>query len=101
MARKSNRQSEAVKVSRKSGGTLEREAVEERDIREMLKDFMMSPAVKYVAAGISTALLSRLASRINDRYPEISTFIRDNIHTLEGKLEEYRDTMQSGFSQRH
>jgi hypothetical protein len=100
MARKSNRQNETVKAARKVR-PLEVNIASERDIKEMLKDFMTSPAVKYVAAGISTALLSRFATRINDRYPEISTFIRDNIHTLEGKLEEYRDTMQSGFSQRH
>lgn len=99
MARKSNRQTEAVKASRR--GNIERPNAGDREVKEMLKDFLMSPAVKYVAAGISTALLSRFASRINDRYPEISTFIRDNIHTLEGKIEEYRDTMQSSFSQRH
>jgi len=99
MARKSNRQVEAIKATRKE--SINRQSAGDREVKEMLKDFLMSPAVKYVAAGISTALLSRFASRINDRYPEISTFIRDNIHTLEGKIEEYRDTMQSSFSQRH
>jgi hypothetical protein len=95
--------SESLGSSRKGNiSSLERrQGYSEHEIREILKDFISSPAVKYVAAGITTALLTRLANRINDRYPEVSTFIRDNMHTLEGKLEEFRNSMQSGYSQHH
>jgi hypothetical protein len=97
MARKGNRPPDAVKIVQKRGSV----SLEDRDIKKMLKEFASSPAVKYVAAGITTALLTRFANRINHRYPEISTFIRENMHTLEGKIEEFRNSMQSGYSQRH
>jgi hypothetical protein len=74
-------------------------AYADRDYKEILREFVSSPAVKYVAGGIATALLTRLANNMADKYPEISHFIRENMDNLEGKLGEFRDTLQG--SARH
>ena len=74
----------------------------EREYKEILKEFLTSPAVKYIAAGISTALLARFANRVSEKYPEMSHFIRENMETLEGKLDQLKENLQAGdISQRH
>lgn len=73
----------------------------ERDYREILKEFVSSPAVKYVAGGIATALLTRLANNMADRYPEISNFIRENMDTLESRLGEFRGNLDGDTTSRH
>jgi hypothetical protein len=65
-----------------------------RDYKEILREFISSPAVRYVAGGIATALLTRLANNMAERYPEISSFIRENMDNLEGKLGEFRQNLQ-------
>jgi hypothetical protein len=75
--------------------------VEERDYEEILREFITSPAVQYVAGGIATALLTKLVNNMADRYPEISNFISENIDTLEEKLADFRDNMGAGDSARH
>ena len=72
---------------------------ENRDYKEILREFLSRPAVKYVTVGIATAMLTRLANNMADKYPEISDFIRGNMENLEGKLGNYRDTLQD--SARH
>lgn len=70
---------------------------EEKEYREIIVEFLKSPAVKYVAGGIAMAMLTRFANRISDRYPEISTFIRDNLENMEGKLAELRSNISNDF----
>ncbi len=72
---------------------------EDRDYKEILREFLSRPAVKYVAGGIATAMLTRLANNMAEKYPEISDFIRENMENLEGKLGEFRATFQD--SARH
>lgn len=74
----------------------------DRDYREIIREFISSPAVKYVAGGIATAVLTRLANNLSDRYPEISNFIRENMDNLEGRLSEFRGgASMNEESQRH
>lgn len=61
-----------------------------RDIKEMIRDFAANPAVKYVAGGIATAILTKLASSLSGRYPEISRLLNENLENFEGKLREFR-----------
>ena len=61
------------------------------EYKDVLREFISNPAVKYVAGGIATAILARIATNISDRYPEISNFIKENLDTVEGKLNEFRN----------
>lgn len=74
----------AERRTRNASGSRQRAG--EREVTEILKEFIQSPAVKYVAGGIATALLTRLATKLSDRYPEISTFIRDNVDMVENRI---------------
>lgn len=78
-----------------------REQLGDRDYREIIREFISSPAVKYVAGGIATAVLTRLASNMSERYPEISNFIRENMDNLEGRLSEFRGSDMNEEAQRH
>lgn len=82
--------------SRGSRGGAVLSADQERDYREILREFITSPAAKYIAGGIATALLTRLANRLSDRYPEISEFIRENMDMLEGRMGEFRSCFEGG-----
>ncbi len=70
------------------------------DYREILRELATNPAVKYVAGGIATALLTKFANKMAARYPEISSFIRENMDSLEGKFSEYNRDLK-GESARH
>lgn len=56
----------------------------------LIREFISNPAVKYMAGGIATAILSRLATNMSEKYPELSRFLRENIDGFEGKLSQYR-----------
>lgn len=56
------------------------------DYQEILIEILASPNVRYVAGGITTALLARLANNWEDKYTEISSFIRENLENLETKF---------------
>lgn len=70
------------------------------DYKDVLRGFISSPAVKYVAGGVATAILARVAANIADRYPEISNFIKENLETVENKLGEFKSEFDSS-SARH
>lgn len=76
---------------------------EERDFGEMLRKFLTSPAVKYIASGIAAAYLLRLANNVSEKYPEISKFIKENMDMLEDKLTEFKGQLQhrDQFQERH
>ena len=59
-------------------------------VKAVLSGWYESPAFKYVAGGVGLAVLSRLAMSMSDRYPQISTFFRDNLDIIETKLSEFR-----------
>lgn len=58
----------------------------ERDYMSLVRELISNPTVKYVAGGIATAMLTRLATKLSDKYPEISNFIRENLDTVESKF---------------
>lgn len=74
---------------------------EERDMKEIMREFLTSPAVKYIAGGLATALLTRLANNLSGKYPEISSFIRENMGNLEERFGDYRSGMGRESSARH
>ena len=54
-----------------------------------LSQMFSNPAVRYVAGGIATAVLTKLAANIQDKYPQISQFLREGIESMEGRLSEF------------
>lgn len=62
---------------------------EERDYKDILEELISNPALRYVAAGVATAIVTRIANKLSDRYPEISSFIRENLDQLEGRFGEF------------
>jgi hypothetical protein len=71
-----------------------------RDYKEMFYEFAQNPAVRYVAGGIATAVLSKLATNLSERYPEISNFIKENLDTVEGKLGDFRNSLEESATPR-
>ncbi len=63
---------------------------------QLIREFISNPAVKYMAGGIATAILSRLANNMSDKYPELSRFLRENIDSFEGRLGQYRPGFSGG-----
>ncbi len=60
---------------------------------QLIRELISNPAVKYVAGGIAASILSRLASNMSVKYPEVSKFLRENIDSFEGRLGQYRSSM--------
>lgn len=71
----------------------------ESDFSGIVREFISSPTVRYVAGGIASAMLARLATKISEKYPELSNFLRENIDTFEGRLAEFKPGQTE--SQRH
>lgn len=65
------------------------------DYKQIMRDLYTNPTVRYMAGGVAAAVLNRFANRISDKYPEISTFLRENIGTLEGKLNDFKNGADS------
>jgi hypothetical protein len=63
----------------------------QHDYKAIARELLNNPTVKYVAGGIATSLLTKLATKLSDRYPEISNFIRENMDTIESKFSDYRN----------
>lgn len=72
----------------------------ERDYKDILQELLSNPALKYVAAGLATAVLTRIANKMSDRYPEISSFIRENLDQIEGRFGDFSGEGR-GESARH
>lgn len=68
------------------------------DYRQLASDLYNNPTVRYMAGGVAAAILSRFANRLNDKYPEISNFLRENIDTLESKLSDYKSGLSNDRS---
>jgi hypothetical protein len=66
-----------------------KQAIQKQDYRQVLQNFVSSPAVKYVAGGIATAVLHRFATNLSTRYPEITRVLKENLDFIESKLTEY------------
>lgn len=71
----------------------------DRDYKDVLRDLASNPAVRYVAAGIATAVLTKIATNLSERYPELSHFIKENLDNVEGRLGDFKNNL--GDSARH
>lgn len=71
----------------------------ERDVKGWITELASNPAVRYIAGGLAAAVLTRIATNLSDRYPELSNFIRENVDNFEGRLSGLKDDFQS--SARH
>lgn len=92
--RKSSRagRQSSVELSTKKS-TRSRSRTMDRDYKDVLKELAANPAVRYVAGGIATAVLARIASNLSDRYPELSNFIKENLENVEGRLGDFKDSL--------
>lgn len=68
-------------------------ASEPKTFKDLVFQISANPTVRYVAAGLATAVLARFANSISDRYPEISTFLKDNLNMAENKLSDYKSSL--------
>ncbi len=73
--------------------TRSRSKTMDRDYKDVLRNLAANPAVRYVAGGIATAVLARIASNLSDRYPELSNFIKENLDNVEGRLGDFKDSL--------
>ena len=62
---------------------------------QLIRELISNPAVKYVAGGIAASILSRLATNMSEKYPELSKFLRENLDSFESRLGQYRPSMDS------
>lgn len=85
--------------SRSRGSSRSSRGGEQSDLSGMIREIISNPTVRYVAGGIATAMLAKLATKMSDRYPELSNFIRENLDTFEGRLADTRSGLSE--SQRH
>jgi hypothetical protein len=67
--------------------------------RDLMRDVVMSPAFKYIAAGLGAAVLARLANQTSEKFPEVSSFIKDNMNMLQVKIDEYKSHLKGHDSQ--
>ena len=63
-------------------------------IKPLLHEWLSSPIVKFIAGGISLAVLTRVAKKVSHTYPEISEFINENTDLIEEKLDEYKESFR-------
>lgn len=59
-------------------------------------EWFAKPAVRYVAGGIATAALAKLAMAISERYPQVSQLLTEGIETMESKLTDFYGGTDSG-----
>ncbi len=64
-----------------------------------LSDMAGNPAVRYVAGGIATALLTKIVTGLSERYPELSKFLKDNLDTVEERLSEFQNGLNGIHAQ--
>lgn len=77
---------------------LNRDMLSNIDYKQILSELYTNPTVRYMAGGVAAAFLNRFANKISEKYPEISSFLRENIGTLEGKLNEFKGNMNEDRS---
>lgn len=67
------------------------------DSTSTFAQWFSNPAVRYVASGIATAVLAKIATNMADRYPQISQLLREGLETVEGKLTEFNGGSPANF----
>lgn len=67
----------------------------QKDYKAMLRELAANPAVRYVAGGIATAVLTKVANNLSQKYPEISRFISENLDGIEGRLGDFKNSLNN------
>jgi hypothetical protein len=62
------------------------------------KELAENDAVRYIATGIASAIATRVMANFSTRYPEITSFISENLDGVEGKLMDYKRSLEGGPS---
>jgi len=61
---------------------------------EVLGHILSHPMAKYLAMGVGAALLLRWANNLNEKFPELSSFIKENLNLVEKRLNSLRRQIQ-------
>lgn len=69
------------------------------NFKNILRKIKANPVSMYLAGGVGAFFLGRFAIRYYRSHPEISTFLKENFDTVEGKLREYKDSIMSEESE--
>ena len=77
---------------------INRDMLSNIDYKQILSELYTNPTVRYMAGGVAAAVLHRFANKISEKYPEISSFLKENIGTLEVKLNEFKGSMNEDRS---
>lgn len=95
MAKKAVRKSSRARSERleDESGSRGSSKVMDRDYKELFRELASNPAVRYVAGGIATAVLTKIASNLSQRYPELSNFIKENLDNVEGRLGDFKNSL--------
>lgn len=95
MAKKAVRKSSRAGRERLEGKVSSRRSTLtiDRDYKDILRELAANPAVRYVAGGIATAVLAKIASKLSERYPELSNFIQENLDNVEGRLGDFKNSL--------
>ena len=62
------------------------------EYREIVEDLVFHPAVRYAAAGLISAIVAKVASKMSTRYPEMADVIKENANKVERRLQEQDET---------
>ncbi len=84
------RSTESSPIEKKPNFQIGGEAGNSFQFSHLARELISNPTVKYLAGGVATAILSRLATNMADKYPELSRFLRENIDGFEERLNQYR-----------
>lgn len=71
-----------------------------RQSSNFFSDLYARPAFKYVAGGLAIAIAGRLVMKMSGSYPQISSFVKENLDLIEGKLQEFRGIGSANASDR-
>ncbi len=73
-----------------SGSSFGRSGFDRQELLEQIKRLASNPAVRQIAGGIATVALAKLLDNISTKYPQMANLLRENMGTIEGKINEYK-----------
>jgi hypothetical protein len=83
-----------LEISGVSGGELWQEGNQEQSEHGEgpWMGLLKKPAVRYLIATVSMAVLSKMVLTLSERYPQISELMKENLAVVEEKLAEYQSS---------
>lgn len=74
---------------------MKKKNISEEQFEKFLFQFMHSPLLKFALAGLSVAILARLAKKMENQFPEISTFMNENLEFLNERVNSLRNSLKN------